>query len=520
MMADRNFKKMDHQVFISYRYDQNVDKKDRRKIPGRRIANRICSKLEAENIRCWIGPRDVPSGEIWIDLLIEAVEQSKVLVLVYSSTTNESQWVQNEITLAMKKKNIKIIPIRVDSSEPQGILKILEERYQWIDASKPPLGKHLDKLVKDVQEHLERFNDDQDPKPPPPKPKKKIKVIISISVVLSLILVIFAVGYFMSRQEKMFTIETPDVIRTLISSGEIDTSKNERDYWEVTFKEYGFTMVYIPEGEFTMGLADQEKESLINERRKKDFDLFYKDETPSHKVYLDGYWMGKYEVTNAQYVKFLDDSKTGLNDKMAYIKSVKGEYVVEPGYENHPVVGISWYDAKDYCDWLSKKTDLPFKLPTEARWERAAKGIGTRIYPWGNSFPSGEKVNIADKQLWLKAKHEGAYKDVDDGYAYTAPVNSFPGGVSPYELLNMSGNVSEWCYDWYDTDYYKNVFKDSNGLIKNPDGPKNGTYRVLRGGSWYTDARSVRCTNRHKDLPSKRSDSVGFRLCLDIKGIQ
>jgi formylglycine-generating enzyme required for sulfatase activity len=221
------------------------------------------------------------------------------------------------------------------------------------------------------------------------------------------------------------------------------------------------------------------------------------DEKPPHKVYLDGYWMGKYEVTFAQYDKYCEETGKKKPSDEGW------------GRGNRPVIYVSWDDAKEYCDWLSNKTGLKFKLPTEAQWEKAARGADSRKYPWGNSSTSGEKANFADKQEWLKEKDSWADKDIDDGYAYTAPVGSYPRGASPYGLFDMAGNVWEWCSDWYDSDYYKK----SPG--NNPTGPKSGTYRVVRGGSWDYYARDLRCANRFYDGPSDRYSDHGFRLCQD-----
>jgi formylglycine-generating enzyme required for sulfatase activity len=173
------------------------------------------------------------------------------------------------------------------------------------------------------------------------------------------------------------------------------------------------------------------------------------------------------------------------------------------------VVCVSWNDALEYCKWLSNKKGVNFKLPTEAQWEKVARGTNGRKYPWGNTAPSGEKVNFSDKQSCLNEKFSWADKDVDDGYAYTAPVGSYPVGASPYGLLDMAGNVWEWCSDWYGSDYYKNAPKE------NPTGPKSGTHRVMRGGSWYVFARSLRCAFRGRGRPSYRIGDVGFRLCQD-----
>jgi formylglycine-generating enzyme required for sulfatase activity len=261
--------------------------------------------------------------------------------------------------------------------------------------------------------------------------------------------------------------------------------KNDSGYWEADYGN-GIIMVYIPPGEFTMGSNDGES-----------------DEHPPHPVYLDGYWIGKYEVTVRQFKKFITAEKRPLPD---WVSTYSPK-------DNHPVVGVSWDDANAYCQWLSKKTGLKFKLPTEAQWEKAARGTDGRKYPWGKTLPPGNTANFADIKLSIKEKkyYTWADKNIDDGYAYTAPVGSYPQGASPYGLMDMAGNVREWCQDWYDKNYYQT----SPG--KNPTGPKNDASRVLRGGSWGSRAVYLRCSNRVSDDPSYRIGYVGFRLCQDEK---
>ena len=240
------------------------------------------------------------------------------------------------------------------------------------------------------------------------------------------------------------------------------------------------------------------------------------DEKPPHKVYLDAYWMGKTEVTVKQYMKFVNETKTHfpkwLEKGSAYnVETGTDDHYKKLGSalkgDNYPIVGISWHDASAYCDWLSKKTGFHFKLPTEAQWEKAARGIDGREYPWGNHDPYYNGKWYANYLA-----HDSWEKRGEDGFLYSSPVGSYGQGASPFGLLDMAGNAWEWCSDWYDSDYYKNAASKNN-----PAGPENGSVRVFRGGSWDYDAWYLLCANRGNNAPSYGGFYLGIRLRQDIK---
>ncbi len=220
----------------------------------------------------------------------------------------------------------------------------------------------------------------------------------------------------------------------------------------------GAEMVWVPAGEFLMGSTDDEG---------------VRDERPQRKVYLDGYWMYKTEVTVAQYRKFCEATNREMPE------------APEWGWkEDHPVVNVSWQDAADYARWAGAS------LPTEAQWEKAARGTDGRVFPWGNEWDAGACANSVSWSL------KG-----------TKPVGSCPAGASPYGCVDMAGNAWEWCADWYDEAYYGN-----EAPSRNPPGPASGGYRVLRGGSWYdVSYGSFRCAYRYYCLPDYRYNNSGFR---------
>ncbi len=236
----------------------------------------------------------------------------------------------------------------------------------------------------------------------------------------------------------------------------------------------GQVMVAAPAGEFLMGSTEADPEAA-------------EDEMPQRKVYVDAFWIDKTEITNGQY---------RLCVEAKICAPPKGQTKVFGGDEL-PVVGINWEQAATYCEWVGGR------LPTEAEWEKAARGMDGRLYPWGNKF-DGKRLSYCDTNCMADSRD----RTVNDGYRFTAPTGAFPAGASPYGVLDMSGNVWEWTADWYDVDAYSNLANN------NPTGPEDGLQRVIRGGSWYYHGRNLRVTKRHKDTPTARDNNIGFRCVV------
>lgn len=238
----------------------------------------------------------------------------------------------------------------------------------------------------------------------------------------------------------------------------------------------GREFVFIPAGEFAMGSYDEDG---------------YDEEHPQHVVYVDAYRIDKTEVTNAQYQQC-------VNAKVCRPHEDYGSNFNGP---NQPVVGVNWNDAQTFCQWVG------FKLPTEAQWEKAARGTDGRNFPWGNDWDvrTTKRLNFADKQADLAWSD----READDGYQYTAPVGSYPAGASAYGALDMAGNVWEWVEDWFDEGYYART------PYRNPAGPSTGNEHVLRGGSWADSRDTVSVTVRNRLLSDERYDHVGFR-CVSL----
>lgn len=233
-------------------------------------------------------------------------------------------------------------------------------------------------------------------------------------------------------------------------------------------------MVLIPSGFFKMGLNDG-----------------LDDEKPQHRVFLDNFYMDKYEVSAQDFARFLNikNNRKGyyLDNKFGTLV-YNGKFQPRPGLENFPINNVAWKAAKDYCEWNGKR------LPSEAEWEKAARGEYANTYPWGNEIPSQNRARY--NQTWTEETKHRVF----------VPVDSLEEGKSPYGVYNMAGNVKEWVDDWYDREYYKET-----GEYANPKGPIGGEFKVVRGGSWRDLKGFIYSSFRNNGYPNSRMDDYGFR---------
>lgn len=228
-------------------------------------------------------------------------------------------------------------------------------------------------------------------------------------------------------------------------------------------------MVFVPAGEFSMGSEAGDS-----------------DERPVHGVYLDAYYIDMYEVTNARYR--LCAQAGACLPPVKYGSSTRASYYDDPAYDDYPVMHVSWEMAQTYCAWRG------VRLPTEAQWEKAARGTDGRTYPWGEGIDC-QRANFY--------RQEGP--DFIACVGDTTLVGSYESGQSPYGAYDMTGNVWEWVADWYGASYY------GESPLNDPPGPETGSARVVRGGTWQFSNYSLRAANRYWFDPSSAPENVGFR---------
>ncbi len=273
-----------------------------------------------------------------------------------------------------------------------------------------------------------------------------------------------------------------EALRPLLIAGNVESLDVDTLALELPLQSYEPETILIPAGPFLMGSSPGENIPA--------------EETPLHEVILPAYRIGRYPVTNAQYAAFVQA------EKGQEVPKKTGWFLREPPADklDHPVVAVSWYDARAYCDWLSVRTGRLYRLPTEAEWEKAARGEDGRPYPWGKTWEP-DRCNTAGDE--------------------TTPVTTYPEGLSPYGCGDMAGNVQEWTSTLWGSDPNQNAFpypyRPSDGR-EDPTAEQrlHRVYRLVRGGSFRDEPARLRCYARSNSAPDSRVRWRGFRVVLEL----
>ncbi len=298
---------------------------------------------------------------------------------------------------------------------------------------------------------------------------KKDSYTIGVGLVFISFVLLF--GFFIYENWKLDKTRK-QVASLKVTKTEVSLEKRDYSQFRIIEDDFGGKMVLIPGGHFSMGSPPADGAP---------------DEIPQRVVYLSSFVLDLYEVTHEQFLGFAKATRSP-KPVVPYFEDDLS-LITQP---NLPVVGVSWEQASEYCKWAGKR------LPSEAEWEKAARGERALKWTWGNSF-SEELANV-----------EGEV----DGFKYSAPPGTFEESRSPFGVYDMVGNVAEWVEDWYDPDYFQ------EGIFRDPKGPTQGKHRGFRGGSWNDSAENVRTAKRYAAAPHQSSVTIGFRCAMDPADIE
>jgi formylglycine-generating enzyme required for sulfatase activity len=471
---------MPHDVFISH------------SARDKPYADAVCAKLESQNIRCWIAPRDIAPGMDWGAAILEAIDGARVMLLVFSAHANASPQIKREVERAVNKELI-VVPVRVEDVKPTGNLEYFLGTPHWLDAITPPFERHLDRIADSTKFWLERIKGDSTtPEPPVARPSLPVMsrdepsaatsttteiarprtrpkwiapTIAALVIALVATVAYFATRYFDAQQElarEQAAQQAPPRLRAQPFTGENPTAAK-------TFREP--EMVVVPAGTFTMGSPPSEPGR-------------YDDEGPQHRVAIGrAFAVSKYPVTRDEYAQFAWETSSASKEWLNPTFQQTGE---------DPVVNVSWDDAKAYVAWMSEKTGKSYRLLSESEYEYAERARTTTVFWWGNN--SGEVCSHANAR---ECGHNGTVK-----------VGSYP--ANAFGLYDMAGNVWEWTEDC-SHESYAGAPEDGTAWTTGDCGQ-----RVLRGGSWGDLTRDLRSASGDGNYTGDRDVHDGFRVARTL----
>jgi formylglycine-generating enzyme required for sulfatase activity len=461
----------------------------------------LYTRLTQDGVDAWLDKEKLLPGQDWELEIRKAVREADVVVVCLSKKFNQAGFRQKEVRLALDtameqpEGEIFVIPARLEECDVPPSL----QRYHWVDLfdenGYEMLLRAFKNRVDSVEIALKAGNDavHEFRKPEIKKGETPRRVTLGMAAALAGFAVIVVAALFIpSFLGKWFAPISESTV-TPTMTGEMTllavSSPTSTVILEPTIRPSPTTlpleitdaknvpMVLVPVGEFNMGSADG-----------PEFDR------PVNIFYLNSFYIDKYEVSNSFY-KACVDANVCTPPKQSK-SATRESYYGNPEFGDHPVIAVNWYQVDEYCKWRGGS------LPSEAQWEKAARGGNDFIYPWGNTF-NPALLNFCDKNCPMG----WAMEEFDDGYEDTSPVDMFEGGQSPYGAFNMSGNVYEWTLDWYD------AYPGGNASADEGFGE---TSKVVRGGSWFDSDYMLRADHRFKLMPDDFEDIVGFRCVWEV----
>lgn len=445
------------------------------------FAVRLAKDLRSTGYEIWLDQLDIPTGSRWDDEIEKALENSPIFLIILSTQSIQSQNVKDEIGYAIDAGK-HILPVVIEDCKVPFRLR----RFQYVDFTKKPYRDSLAE-IKDLLTNTKKMedvagNEEDNVQPEVVVPqlqvesaiseknpiqsesptgnnlhRKSILTMIGIATVLCVV-----VAGFLGLRSFYFGKNTPTPKVAFTDTNTSVVVAATETATEVV-ASIDAEMIIIPKGKFTMGNGNDDE-----------------NEQPVHVVDLSAFYIDKYEVTNFSYKTCV--ASGSCESPVNSSSNTHSDYYDNPLYDNYPVIYVDWNMAKTFCEWRGAR------LPTEAEWEKSARGTDGRIYPWAGDISCAS------------ANYKECGKDA-------VSVGSYENGISPYGAYDMAGNVWEWVADLYQRDYYAMI---GDGYL-DPMGPTIGNTRVLRGGSWYNSAKSIRVTIRNESEPSKTYNYVGFR---------
>ena len=441
-------------VFISYSHRDTE------------YAHALAAHLQEKGFEVWIDER-LDYGAQWPQELQKQLDTCSAFVLIMSPRSYASDWVQSELQRA-RRKGKPLFPLLLEGDEPW--LSVESTQYYDVRGGKLPDAKFYAALERALSAPGRPVEKPVHVPISPMAAKRNPGIILGV-VGAGALLLILAVT--VPRLVSAPSSE-PETSPAAISSAEIEGNptfappeSTESDSPADFIDSRGVPMRFVPAGNFIMG----------NEASQ------YPEERPVHTVYLDDFYIDKFEVTNALYAECVDEGACQPPNETGSF--TRASYYGDPVYADYPVVYVEWEEANAYCRWRG------MKLPTEAQWEKAARGTDGRLYPWGNNI-------------------DQTYANYNEYVGDTTRVGSYETGKSIYNVYDMSGNAWEWVADWFSNTYYLDT------PLTNPTGPVSGEYRVLRGGSWHDQAETVTASSRGwSQLEYFYNVDFGFRCAMD-----